>query len=195
MPAAPLLLASALVAATPLARDAFVPFSQSVGGAQPIPAKAQVIEMGPVETFDPVARAEVIARELPRRWSGSYQSFAAPNAVPVALNLTAVRAMGAMVDLRGEITIAGVVSPVQGNLNAESDQLDLIPLGERIGADLQAGGTFQGLQGLELSGWNANRLTDQGGRLALRPERPHGSDSPAAAPARRSEPRSIRGLW
>jgi hypothetical protein len=97
--------------------------------------------------------------------------------------------MGAIVDLRGEISIAGVVSPVQGNLNAESDQLDLIPLGDQLGGDLQAGGEFQGLQGLELSGWNANRLTDQGGRLALQPgpTRSPASNAGSAMP--------VRGLW
>ena len=33
-----------------------------------------------------------------------------------------------------------------------------------------------------------NRLTDQGGRLALRPDQPNGSDSPAAAPASEDAP-------
>lgn len=189
MPAAPLLLASALVAATPLASDGFVPFSAPSGGHGPLIDQATGTAIEPVETFDPVARAELLARELPRQWNGTYQSFAAGAPVPVTLNLTAVRAMGAIVDLRGEISIAGVVSPVQGNLNAESDQLDLIPLGDQLGGGLQAGGEFQGLQGLELSGWNANRLTDQGGRLALRP----GSTTAPASQAGAAMP--VRGLW
>jgi hypothetical protein len=144
-----------------------------------------------VETFDPVARAELLARELPRQWSGTYQAFSAGAPVPVVLNLTGVRAMGAMVDLRGEISIDGVVSPVQGNLSAESDQLDLIPLGDRIGGGLEPGGEFQGLQGLELSGWNANRLTNQGGRLALQP----GAAAVPAGAATGSQAMPIRGLW
>lgn len=189
VPAAPLLFASALVAATPLASDGFVPFVAPSGGSGPVIDQATGTAIEPVETFDPVARAELLARELPRQWTGTYQSFAAGAPQPVTLNLTAVRAMGAIVDLRGEISIAGVVSPVQGNLNAESDQLDLIPLGDQLGGDLQAGGEFQGLQGLELSGWNANRLTDQGGRLALQPgpTRSPASNAGSAMP--------VRGLW
>jgi len=53
---------------------------------------------------------------------------------------------------------------------------------------LAPGGLFQGLQGLELSGWNGLRLTEMGGRLALSPVR-----GPAPAPAQRGTP--IRGLW
>jgi hypothetical protein len=193
VPAVPLLLASALVAATPLASDGFVPFVPPGGGSGPVFDQATGTAIEPVETFDPVARAELLARELPRQWSGSYQAFAAGAPLPVTLNLTAVRAMGAIVDLRGEISIDGVVSPVQGNLSAESDQLDLIPLGDQLGGGLQPGGEFQGLQGLELSGWNANRLTEQGGRLALRPAAitaPAASGSGAAGAAL-----PIRGLW
>jgi hypothetical protein len=189
VPAAPLLLASALVAATPLASDTFVPFVPPSGGGGVID-QATGTAMGPVETFDPVARAELLARQLPRQWSGTYQAFSAGAPVPVVLNLTGVRAMGAIVDLRGEISIDGVVSPVQGNLSAESDQLDLILLGERIGGGLEPGGEFQGLQGLELSGWNANRLTDQGGRLALKP----GAAARATAPTG-GQGMPIRGLW
>lgn len=190
MPAASLLLASALVAATPLASDGFVPLGSPSAGAGPVFDQATATELGPVETFDPVARAEVFARELPRQWSGSYQSFGAGAPVPVALKLTAVRAMGAMVDLRGEISIAGVVSPVQGNLNAESDQLDLIPLGSDLGGGLEPGGEFQGLQGLELSGWTANRLTDRGGRLALKP----GAETTASL-VTPTQAVPVRGLW
>jgi hypothetical protein len=149
--------------------------------------------VGPVETFDPVGRAELLERELPRQWSGTYQSFAAGPPLPVVLTLSSVRAMGAMVDLRGEISIDGVVGPVQGNLNAKSDQLDLIPLGDRIGGGLEPGGQFQGLQGLELSGWNGNRLTDQGGRLALQP----GSLAPSSDGGQQAPASSmpVRGLW
>lgn len=92
-----------------------------------------------------------------------------------------------MVDLRGELRVAGVVSPVQGNLNAESDQLDLIPLGDQLGGGLELGGAFQGLQGLELSGWNANRLTDPGGRLVLQPGTSSAAGGAPVAP--------VRGLW
>jgi hypothetical protein len=182
VPAASLLLTSVLVAATPLASDGFVPFVPPGGGSGSVLDQATGTELAPVEPFDPVARAELLAGQLPRQWSGTYQSFTAGAPVPVLLNLTGVRAMGAMLDLRGEISIDGVVSPVQGNLNAESDQLDLLVLGDRIGGGLEPGGEFQGLQGLELSGWNANRLTNPGGRLALQP-----------GAGRQAMP--VRGLW
>lgn len=187
MPAVSSLLASALVAATPLASDGFVPFVTPSSGGGLMLDQATGTAMAPVETFDPMARAEVLARELPRQWTGTYQAFGGGAPVPVQLNLTGVRAMGAMVDLQGELRVDGVVSPVQGNLNAESDQLDLIPLGDQLGAGLAVGGVFQGLQGLALSGWNANRLTDQGGRLALQP------GAGAAAASARATP--VRGLW
>lgn len=198
MPAAPLVLASALLAATPLAAtplgvDGIAPMAvpDAVPG-MPIDTVSETL-LGPVETFDPVGRAELLARELPRQWSGTFQSFTAGPPLPVVLNLSSVRAMGGMVDLRGEISIDGVVAPVQGNLNAKSDQLDLIPLGDRLGGGLEPGGQFQGLQGLELSGWNANRLTDQGGQLALQP-----GSLPAAADGGQPEASSsipVRGLW
>jgi hypothetical protein len=193
VPAAPLVLASALLAATPLAVDGIAPMALpgAVPGL-PIDTVSETV-LGPVETFDPVGRAELLARQLPRQWSGTYQSFTAGPPLPVVLKLSSVRAMGAMVDLRGEISIDGVVAPVQGNLNAKSDQLDLIPLGDRIGGGLEPGGQFQGLQGLELSGWNANRLTDQGGQLALQP----GSMAPADDGSQQAPASSmpVRGLW
>lgn len=179
------MLAGALLAATPLASDGFVPFVPPATGAGTRIDQATGTASGSVEMFDPVARAELLARELPRSWRGTYQGFPAGAPLPVELSLSTVRAMGGMVDLRGEINIDGVVTPVQGNLDAESDQLDLIPLGGQLGGGLQPGGVFQGLQGLELSGWNANRLTDQGGRLALRPSS-SGQPQPAVP---------VRGLW
>jgi hypothetical protein len=96
-----------------------------------------------------------------------------------------------MVVMRGTITIGGVASPVQGNLNAKSDQLDLLVLGDAPGADLGTGGAFQGLQGLSLSGWNAGRLTMMGGRLQLMPV--PGSQKLASESGAQPEP--VRGLW
>jgi hypothetical protein len=182
-----------LLAATPLAAEGIAPVAAPNAGPGMLIDTVGETVVGPVETFDPVGRAELLARELPRQWSGTYQSFAAGPPLPVVLTLSSVRAMGAMVDLRGEISIDGVLVPVQGNLNAKSDQLDLIPLGDRIGGGLEPGGQFQGLQGLELSGWNANRLTDQGGRLALQP----GSLAPAAEGGQQAPSSSmpVRGLW
>jgi hypothetical protein len=100
----------------------------------------------------------------------------------VQLDVSAVQAMGQMVDLRGQITVGSTTLPVQGNLNASSDQLDLLLLGDVSAAGLEDGGRFLGLQGFTLSGWNAPRLTNPGGQLVLNPVGTGG------APA-------VRGLW
>lgn len=209
VPAIPLLLAGVLVTAVPLDTDPFLPFQPFSGREEVLIDQATGAPLGPVEPFDPVGRAQLLARQLPRRWSGSYQSFGTGAVVPVTLRLSQVKPMGAMVSLRGEMSIAGVMSPVQGNLNAKSDQLALIPLAEQLGGGLQAGGEFQGLQGLELSGWNSGRLTDRGGRLALKPSAvttvgrmlpsstpPQAAQRPRQARRWLREPRRlVRGLW
>lgn len=194
MPAGSLLVATAAslaattTAVTPMPRGgASVPFTPPTPEAYRVD-RATGVETNRVQTFDPSARAQVLAQQLPREWVGTYQSFASGGPVAVELRLSDLVAMGQIVDLRGAITIGGVTSPVQGNLSAKSDQLDLLLLGERLGAGLQPGGLFQGLQGLELSGWNALRLTDMGGRLALRPV------LPAAAGGGGGKP-PVRGLW
>jgi hypothetical protein len=164
---APLAAATA-IAAAPLPGGGFVPFSTPVQGADKLDQATGTVT-NRVQTFNPIARARVLAVQIPREWAGTYQSFASGGPVPVQLRLSSLTAMGQIVDLRGEITIAGVTSPVQGNLSAESDQLDLLVLGNSLGAGLEPGGLFQGLQGLELSGWNGQRPTEMGGRLALSP--------------------------
>jgi hypothetical protein len=144
-----------------------------------------------VETFDPVARAQLLSREIPRSWSGTYEAFDSGQVVPVQLQLASLTALGQMLDLRGELTIGGVTTPVQGNINAESDQLDLLILCDcKEVAGLELGGSFSGLQGLQLSGWQAPRLTNQGGRLDLRAVG-------ALVPADRlpHSPTPVRGLW
>jgi hypothetical protein len=170
--------------APPLPGDAFPAY---------IPPKTSLAEegglSGSVETFDPVARAELIASRIPRTWRGSYRPFergAAPQ--PVQLLLDSVAPSGQMVVLRGRLLIAGLESPFQGNINAKSDQLDLLPLASSLGAGLEGGGEFQGLQGLSLSGWHAPRLTNPGGRLQLVP-------GPAPQPERQGGGGPIRGLW
>ena len=194
MPAGSLLVATAAslaattTAVTPMpSAGAFVPFTPPTPEAYRVD-RATGVETNRVQTFDPSARAQVLARQLPREWVGTYQSFASGGPVAVELRLSDLVAMGQIVDLRGAITIGGVTSPVQGNLSAKSDQLDLLLLGDRLGAGLQPGGLFQGLQGLELSGWNALRLTDMGGRLALRPVLPAAAGGGAGKPP-------VRGLW
>ena len=132
------------------------------------------VEGKTVESFDPVARAADLATSLPREWCGIYQPFDGNPTVDVRLTLTALTAMGQMVDLRGTMQMGDVSAPVQGNFHAKSDQLDLIPLGEPLIAGLEPGGVFLGLQGFSPTGWQAPRLinradltTGTGGRLAL----------------------------
>ena len=127
-----------------------------------------------VESFDPVARAVSLAASLPRTWCGTFQPFDGNPTVDVTLELTSLTAMGQMVDLRGSMTLGSVTTPVQGNLHAKSDQLDLIPLGDPLIAGVEPGGVFLGLQGFSPTSWQSPRLintadpsTGVGGRLAL----------------------------
>jgi hypothetical protein len=147
------------------------------------------IEAGPVETFDPIGRARLIADLIPRFWRGTYRAFDGAPVQPVQMQLVAAIPMGQMVDLRGRMMVGEVVTGVQGNINAKSDQLDLLLLTDENLAGLDPGGTFQGLQGLSLSGWRSSRLTSLGGRLQLTPV--------AAAAGEQQESRGdlIRGLW
>ena len=136
-----------------------------------------------VEPFDPEGRAALIAQVIPRQWRGSFQSFVGGAALPAALELGSVRAMGQMVDLRGNLRIGAAVTPVQGTLNAKSDQLDLLLLGDMGSVGMEPGGQIQGLQSMSLSSWRAPRLVSPGGRLLLNP-------GPAL-----TGPEPIRGLW
>ena len=133
-----------------------------------------VIEGESVESFDPVARAADLASSLPRDWCGSLQLFDGSPTVEVTLEIASATAVGQMVNLRGIMTFGSVVTPVQGNLHAKSDQLDLIPLAEPLIAGLEPGGVFLGLQGFSPTGWQSPRLVNDsdpsagtGGRLAL----------------------------
>lgn len=172
-------------AALPLGSDSFLPFSLPAG----FDVSGEDQRDTSVETFDPVGRADLLVREIPRSWVGSYQAFGGSEIVPVALRLSDVRAMGQVLDLRGTMTINGATTPVQGNLNAESDQLDLILLCRCNVGGLEMGGMFSGQQGLALAGWNAPRLTNSGGRLELQPQS-QPINSPASAPIA-----PVRGLW
>lgn len=174
-----------LLAITPLPSDAFVPFvppaalgSGSVDG----------LNVGTVETFDSEGRAGLLARDLPRSWSGTYRPYGGASSMPVQLTLDSLTAMGQMVDLRGQLSIGGVSTPVQGNLNAKSDQLDLLLLGDTLPAGMEPGGTVMGLEGFNLSAWQPPRLITLGGRLQLIPQ-------PARAPMSAPGSPAVRGLW
>jgi hypothetical protein len=175
-------------AATPLASEAFVPY---VAPASASVGRESLSGLGGAETFDPIARAQLLARDMPLTWSGLYQSFDNSQTVNAELRLASVRPMGQMIDLRGELTVGGVSTPVQGNLNAESDQLDLLMLCQCEIAGLELGGMFTGLQGLQLSGWQAPRLTSRGGRLDLRPASSRNASGSGAS----GSGSPVRGLW
>lgn len=135
------------------------------------------VDDGNVESFDPVKRAVLLADTLPRLWCGTYKPFDGNPEVNVKLTLTSLTAMGQMVDLRGSMELGSVTTPVQGNLHAKSDQLDLIPLASPLIAGAQPGGVFLGLQAFSPSGWESPRLINTndsgggiGGRLALSSE-------------------------
>ena len=171
-----------LLAATPIAVGSPLPLQQP--GIIAAPLAENFGQLATVQTFDPVARAAQLAQQLPRQWSGTYQGFEMGSPVTVQLQLASATALGQMVDVRGALTIGSNTIPVQGNLNAKSDQLDLLLLGDAPGAMLENGGGFLSLQGFTLAGWHAPRLTHPGGVLVLTPV-------VASAPAGGS----VRGLW
>jgi hypothetical protein len=173
---APFLLAASL---SPVG-GAFVPFTPP---GDPSAPSGEAVSTG-VEAYDPVGRAQLIAERIPRHWKGTYRPFTSPQPVPATLVLVRVTPLGQMVDLRGQLTLAGLSTPVQGNINAKSNQLDLLILGTSMGAMLEPGGEFQGQQGLSLSGWLPDRAMGMGGRLQLNPGPPPPSTEGA-----------VRGLW
>jgi hypothetical protein len=126
------------------------------------------------ESCDPVARSADLVSTLPRQWCGTYQPFDGSPTVDVTLDLSDLKAIGQIVDLRGTMTLGSVTTPVQGNFHAKSDQLDLIPLSDQLIAGVEPGGVFLGLQGFSPTGWQSPRLINNvdsssglGGRLAL----------------------------
>ncbi len=139
---------------------------QSLPFDTPIEIKPFVIE-GSVENFDPEARAEELAKTFPRKWCGIYSSFDEESNVEVILTFDKASPIGQIVDLKGEMTIGDIKTPIHGNLNAKSDQLELIPLSDKLIPGLEPGGTFISLQGAKLFGWKSSRLDNPGGRLEL----------------------------
>jgi len=178
-----------LLAATTLGVGDIVPFKAPPRSEQAADA-AVLGELAPIDTFDPVARAALITSQLPRQWNGTYQAFNGGSVLLVTLKLVSVRALGQMVDLHGEMTVGSVAVPVQGNLNAKSDQLDLLVLATNKVAGLEMGGEFQGLESLALNGWIAPRLTNSGGQLVLNPVQVAGQTPRGVT---KSQP--VKGLW
>jgi hypothetical protein len=165
----PLLIVGALPfgeakAAPGAAQPALVPFNPAGAAVQ---SQLEAVQTDTVEQFDPVARAQALAAEMPRRWSGSYLAYGSGTPQAVRLELGQLTAVGQMVVLSGTMTIGSVSTPVQGNLNAKSDQLDMLILGDTSAVGLEPGGIFQGLETFQVVGWEAPRLTNPGGRMEL----------------------------
>lgn len=152
------------MAAPAAAQPGLVPFNP---GSAAVQSQLDAVQTDTVELFDPVARAKTLAAEMPRRWSGSYLAYGSGTPQTVQLELAQLDAVGQMVVLNGTMTIGSVSTPVQGNLNAKSDQLDLLILGDTASVGLEPGGSFQGLQTFQIVSWEAPRLTNPGGRLEL----------------------------
>lgn len=164
MAALPLLAAALPAQAQAIKPGAMVPFDPT---SPVVRSQLQAVQTDTVEQFDPVARAKALAKDLPRRWSGTYLPKTAGTAQSVRLDLASLTPVGQMLVIKGTMTIGSLTSPVQGNINAKSDQLDLLLLGDTAAAGLEPGGVFQGLQTFQLSDWESPRLTNTGGKLQL----------------------------
>ena len=112
-----------------------------------------------VRTFDPIKRARKLALELPRQWQGTLRLAKSTEHLPADLVIDRLVPLEAMLDVFGQLTIAGQTFPVQGNLNAATDQLSLVPLGDDLPAELEPGGNFLGLQMFNISTVSYTHLT------------------------------------
>ncbi|WP_063404295.1 hypothetical protein [Prochlorococcus marinus] len=173
-----------ILLAMDLSIDSQVPFELTLPLDSSQLALPLVVE-GSVQRFDPLARAVDLAETMPRQWCGTYKSFADGSNVDVNLELSKLTPIGQIIDLRGEMRLGSVTTPVQGNLNAKSDQLELLPLSDQLIPGVEPGGFFIGLQELTMVGWQAPRLTNKGGMLDLN----------SSCSVQASEPLPIRGLW
>ena len=135
-----------------------------------------------VQTFDPIKRARMLADTLPRLWEGRLRLAGSSERLPAALELDRLVPLEAMVDVFGQLTIGGQTVPVQGNLNAATEQLSLLLLGDDLPAGLEPGGHFLGLQMFNISMWVGPRLTSRAALLRL-------------APASDDLEPPVRGLW
>jgi len=125
-----------------------------------------VIE-GSVENFDPVEQAKELAKKLSRKWCGTYRSFNDGSKFDVTLLFSQVEFIGQIVDLRGEIFIDGLRAKVRGNLNAKSNQIELIVISDQLIVDIEPGSVFFGLEGMRSLVNKASRLNNLGGRLDM----------------------------
>ncbi len=132
-----------------------------------LPEVLPIILDGPVEKFDPVNRAAMLSKSLARKWCGTYQSFDDGSTKDVTLQFEQVRSIGQIVDMRGDLMIGNISTPVQVHLNASSDQLELIPLSSNLPSGIEVGSVFMGLQGMSIASLTSPSFTNLGARLEL----------------------------
>ncbi len=157
---------SSLKEVPPLSKSGEVLMERKESFEPSLEIKPFVLE-GSVENFDPVARAEELAQTLARKWCGSYTSFSSKSTIDVIIKWSKVSPVGQIVVLDGEMLIGNLTTKVHGSLNAKSDQLELIPIANKLTDDLESGGIFVGLQGASIFSWKASRLDNPGGKLVI----------------------------
>ena len=127
-----------------------------------------VIE-GSVESFDPVLKAKKLAETMPRKWCGIYRSFGEGLNPSVTLFFSKVKPIGQILSLDGKLLIDGNAIPFHGNLNAKSNQVELLNIANQRIFGLEPGGTFLGFNGLRKLTWTPPRLNVSGGQINLKP--------------------------
>ncbi len=125
-----------------------------------------VIE-GFVESFDPVERANDLVESFSRKWCGTYSSFNDDSVFDVTLVFSNVTSTGQMVFLSGELSIDNRTINLRGNLNAKSNQMELLIDSDQVVAGLEPGGMFVGFERSKILAWKAPRLNNFGGILLL----------------------------
>ena len=123
-----------------------------------------VIE-GSVDNFDPIKRAKELINTIPRKWCGTYSSFHDDENLDVILHLAQPQLTGQIVSLEGEIVIGGIKTKFLGSVNAKSNQSQIILLSEASIYDLEPGGIFFSLEGIQRYAWKSPRLDNRGGEI------------------------------
>ena len=159
--------ASRLEQSMPLDIPSEAPLQQLESPSAPNLEVLPFVLEGSVDTFDSLERAKELARTIPRKWCGTYRSFDDSSNFDVILLLSKVKAIGQIVSLEGQLLIDGKKTNLRGNLNAKSNQVELIVAPRQWGSDLQTGGIFIGLDGMKSLIWNSSSLNKLGGRLNM----------------------------
>ena len=120
---------------------------------------------GSVDNFDPAERAKELEKRISRKWCGTYRSFKTGETLDVTLLLSQVKSIGQIVAIQGDVLIDQMKIKFSGNLNAKSNQTELILLSNKLISDIEPGGIFLGLEGAKNFVLKPSRLNHLGGRL------------------------------